>query len=205
MDTTDDILSKTELDRAKSMLRLKARAARRSVLPEERAAAAYAIAERVLALPMMPDATAVMLYGASTEEADPRVLEGALRERSVRIAYPRVAGPNLLTLHWVEDSRTLSEGAFGLTEPGADAPPVSLGQVDVIVVPGIAFDEHGNRLGFGGGYYDALLAETEGLPPTVGIAYDEQVFDHVPHDERDRPVDVVITPTRTLVAPTSRT
>lgn len=203
MASEPDTTSKHDLDRAKSVMRLKARAARRAVLCEERAAASYAIAERVLALPMMTDAAAVLLYGASTEEADPRVLEYALRERGVRIAYPRVAGPNLLTLHWVDDPDALIEGAFGLKEPAADAPPASVGQLDAIVVPGVAFDAECNRLGFGGGYYDALLADKEGLPPAIGIAYDEQLVDHVPHDLRDRPVDAVVTPTQTLVAPTS--
>ena len=174
------------------------------MLPEERAAASYAIAERVLALPGMADATAVLLYGASAEEADPEVLEAALRERGTRIAYPRVAGPRRLELHWVDDRDVLTEGAFGLTEPHAKAPAVVLGRMSAIVVPGVAFDADGNRLGFGGGFYDALLAESDGLPPIIGIAYDEQIVKHVPHDLRDRPMDVVVTPTRTLTAPTSR-
>jgi len=204
MDAELDATGSDELNRAKALLRLKARAARRSVLPEERTAASYAIAERILALPVIADANAVLLYGASAEEADPVVLESALRERGVRIAYPRVAGPRLLELHWVDDPDALTEGAFGLTEPRPETPSVSIHRVSAIVVPGIAFDADGNRLGFGGGFYDTLLEENEHLPPTIGIAFDEQIVDHVPNDELDRPVDVVVTPTRTLVAPTSR-
>jgi 5-formyltetrahydrofolate cyclo-ligase len=192
------------VDRAKSVLRLHARAARRSVLPEEREAASYAIAEQVLGMPELAGATAVALYGASPEEADPAVLESALRERGVRISYPRVAGPQTLTLHWVADDDALAVGAFGLREPPGDAPDASITQLTAIIVPGVAFDASGNRLGFGGGFYDALLADATALPLTIGIAYDEQIVDSVPHDDRDQPVDVVVTPTRTLRCATRR-
>src|SRR5574340_1214367 len=195
MGREQEITDKEALDRAKSVMRLKARAARRSVLPEIRTVAAYALAERVLNLPEMVGVSAVGLYGASPEEADPSVLEFALRHLGVRIAYPRVSGPRTIDLCWVDDPEILAEGAFGLTEPREDAPRVLPESVSALVIPGVAFDSEGNRLGFGGGFYDALLAELTPLPPTIGIAYDEQVFARVPHDGRDRPVDVVVTPT----------
>lgn len=192
-----------ELDRAKALVRFRARAARRTVLPEVRVAHAYAIAEQMLHLPEIVDASAVMLYGASPEEADPGVLEMALRDLGKRIAYPRVAGGHDLTVHWVDDPDVLVEGAFGLMQPRDETPLARLREIDVIVVPGIAFDEAGNRLGFGGGYYDTLLADP-GAPPTVGIAYEEQLVDDVPHEDRDRPVDVLVTPTRTIRCATNR-
>lgn len=204
MDADLDATRSDELNRAKSLLRLRARAARRSVLPEERAAASYAIAERVLNMPELAGATAVALYGASPEEADPAVLESALRQMGVHVAYPRVAGPQALALHWVADPDALAVGAFGLREPRSEAPIASTTDLNAIVVPGVAFDARGNRLGFGGGFYDALLSDTAPLPLTIGIAYDEQVVDAVPHDDRDRPVDVVVTPTRTLRRATSQ-
>ncbi|MBN2247100.1 MAG: 5-formyltetrahydrofolate cyclo-ligase [Coriobacteriia bacterium] len=185
------------LDRAKSVLRLKARAARRSVLPELRTAYAYAVAERVLALPEIAGASAVMVYGASPEEVDVSVLEFALRERGTRIAYPRVAGPRELTLHWVDRESPLVNGAFDLREPTEDSPRAPLEALSALIVPGVAFDPSGNRLGFGGGYYDSLLADVGGCPLTIGVAYDEQVVDRVPHDSYDRPMDIVVTPTRT--------
>ncbi len=185
------------LDRAKSILRLKARAARRSVLPELRTAHAYAVAERVLNLPEIEMASSVMVYGASPEEVDVGVLEFALRERGTRIAYPRVSGPNELTLHWVDRGTRLATGSFGLLEPTEEAPRAELGALSALIVPGVAFDPLGNRLGFGGGYYDGLLASVQDVPLTIGVAYDEQIFDDVPHGTRDMPVDMVITPTCT--------
>jgi 5-formyltetrahydrofolate cyclo-ligase len=188
--------SDQDLDRAKAALRLRARAARRTVLPEYRAAHAHAVAERVLALPEMASAAAVMLYGPSPEEVDVSVLEFALRQRGVRIAYPRMAGFRTLSVHWVDDPAVLLRGEFGLLEPPEDAPQTAISHISAIIVPGVAFDSEGNRLGFGGGYYDSLLGGPDPVPPTIGVAYDEQIVDAVPHNERDRPTDIVVTPTR---------
>jgi len=176
------------LNRAKSILRLKSRAARRAVLPELRTACAYAIAERVLNLPEIASAAAVMVYGSSEEEVDVGVLEFALRERGTRIAFPRVAGPRELSLHWVDQS----------------TPPATLRELSALIVPGVAFDAACNRLGFGGGFYDTLLATVDGGPVAIGVAYDEQVVREVPHDTHDRPMDIVVTPTRTYRRVTTR-
>ena len=196
--------SDEELDRAKTVLRLRARAARRTVLPEMRVAHAYAIAERMLQLPEITRAATVMLYGASPEEADPGVLEGALRDLGKRIAYPRVAGGRELTIHWVDTHDVLVEGPYGLLQPADGTPGAVLSELSAIVVPGVAFDVHGNRLGFGGGYYDTLLGGATSAPPAIGMAYDEQVFAEVPHEDRDWPIDLLVTPTRTLRFATSR-
>lgn len=196
--------AQTDVNRAKSALRLEARAARRAVLPEMRRAAAYAIAKRVQALPVIQTASAVLLYGASPEEVDPSVLEDALRDLGLRIAYPRIEGSASLTLHWVPNRADLVSGAFGLLQPAPYAPPAPMAEISALIVPGVAFDAEGNRLGYGGGYFDTLLADWPELPPTIGIAYDEQVFEHVPHSDRDRPVDYVITPTRAFACATSR-
>lgn len=197
-------MSGEDLAREKSVLRLKGRAARRAVLSEQRLASAEAIAWRVLELPESQDIRAALLYGATPEEASPHALERRLRARGVRIAYPRVADARKLTLHWVDDPGMLVEAAFGLLEPQADAPRAMPSEIDLVIVPGIAFDADGNRLGFGGGYYDVLLADPELQAPSVAIAYDEQIVESVPHDERDRSVDVVVTPTSTLRPATTR-
>lgn len=193
------------LNRAKSVLRLRARAARRSVLPELRTAYAYAIAERVLNLPEIASAAAVMVYGPSPEEVDISVLEFALRERGTRVAFPRVAGPRQLTLHWVDQPAKLVGGAFGLREPAPDAPLARLSDLSAIIVPGVAFDPAGNRLGFGGGFYDALLSSGDGLPVSIGVAYDEQIVSEVPCHPHDRPMDVVVTPTSVYRRSTTKT
>jgi len=140
MEPTPAPSDREELDRAKTLVRFRARAGRRTVLPEMRTAHAYAIAERILHLPEIADAATVMLYGASPEEADPSVLEAALRDLGKRIAYPRVAGGHDLSIHWVDDPGVLVVGAFELMQPEEDVPIAPLGQIGAIVVPGVAFE-----------------------------------------------------------------
>jgi 5-formyltetrahydrofolate cyclo-ligase len=103
-----------------------------------------------------------------------------------------------LTLHWVDDPADMAPGAFGVLEPPAEAPLAPPDAIEVAIVPGVAFDEAGRRIGFGKGYYDALLAEWGDRVFTVGIAYDEQVVDACPAEAHDRGVSVIVTPTRTI-------
>ena len=203
MDDTQEHNAQESLGRAKSVMRLEIRAARRALSAEQRSAASAEIAARVLALPEVVGARSVMVYGASPEEADPAPLEDALRERGIRVAYPRIIDSSRMAIHWVAGRPELEVGPFGLLQPPSSAPEAPLSQLDAIVVPGVAFDLAGNRLGFGGGYYDLLLAES-GAPFTVGIAYEEQLVGLVPHDQRDRPVDALVTPARTVRCATNR-
>lgn len=193
-----------DIQHEKARLRRSAREARQAMIGDARAAAAHALAVRALELPEVASARSALLYGAAPEEADPGELERALREAGVRIAYPRVSGPASLELHWVDDPSTLVRGSFGLLEPLAAAPLADAREIDVAIVPGVAFDAAGGRLGFGGGYYDALLAGACNLTTTVGIAYDEQVVACVPRSEQDCAVDVLVTPTRTVRCATNR-
>lgn len=182
----------------KCELRRTTRAARCALSPEDRARTSQMISKRALELPELAAARAVLVYSASAEEVDPAPLERALRARGVAIAYPRVAGARTLELHWVDDPSALVSGAFGLREPATDAPSASLAELDVIIVPGVAFDAACNRIGYGGGFYDALLADVPHTPPTIGLAFEEQMLPKVPCEEFDRALDVVVTPQRIL-------
>lgn len=188
----------------KAAIRMRARAARRALTPELRLQGSMAIAERVLELPELQGVGAVMLYGASPEEVETLPIEDALRQRGVRIAYPKVVESGQLELHWVEDRYHLERGSFGLLEPGADAACALPAELDAIIVPGVAFDAEGRRMGYGGGYYDVLLSGRCAGIPAIGVAFDEQMVERVPCDARDQHMDVVVTPTRTLRCATSR-
>tara|TARA_B100002052_G_scaffold297359_1_gene327897 strand:- start:1964 stop:2536 length:573 start_codon:yes stop_codon:yes gene_type:complete len=82
----------------------------------------------------------------------------------------------------------------GLRRP-AQSIPVALEDISVVVVPGLAFNRRGHRLGRGGGYYDRFLPELSPMTRTIGICFDEQVVDDIPLDDWDRPVDEVLTST----------
>jgi 5-formyltetrahydrofolate cyclo-ligase len=178
----------------KHELRARVRSARAGLSPEERERAAGSVAERAAVLPETREPGIVLGYHALAEELDPAPLLELLRGRGGRVAMPRVAADGVLSLHWVDDPSELTPGAMGIMEPPADAPGPVPRDVDLVIVPGVAFDERCCRLGYGGGYYDRLIA---GLGPgaaALGLAYDVQLVDAVPTGPDDRPVHLVITP-----------
>lgn len=179
---------------AKRAHRERARAARRELSAEARAAASRAIASRALELPEVSRARSVLAYAALPEEADPSPLIAELLRRGARIALPRVCGPATLALHWMPAGAAVVPGPFGIAEPRAESETASVEELDLVLVPGVAFDESCSRLGFGGGYYDTLLAELPAGVPTVGLALDEQLCGPVPTEDHDAPMDFVVTP-----------
>src|SRR6185503_19648695 len=178
---------------------------RARVSPEERARAAAAASARLTALPQVDQAAArgecIAGFAATRGELDPRAALDAARAAGARVAFPRVddAAVPRLRLHLAAPD-DLRAGRYGIEEPDAGAPAVAAGDVAVMVVPGLAFDAAGRRMGFGGGYYDELLAgRVTGRPPfVVGFGYDFQVVDACPADERDGRVDCVVTEARVI-------
>ncbi len=179
---------------AKAELRARVRALRQGLSLAEREAAAEQVAERCAALPEFVGVSVALGYHALEQEIDPAPLLETLRSTGARVALPRVAAGGRLTFHWVGDATTLELGALGIMEPPADAAGPELGEIDLVLVPGVAFDERCCRLGFGGGYYDRLLAELPARAAAVGLAYDVQIVPEIPIGELDRPVHLIVTP-----------
>lgn len=181
----------------KALLRESTRAARQGILAEKRPAFARAAADRALELQEVLRATHVLGFAATPEELDPDPLLQALHARGATICLPRITGPGALSVHAYAPGVPLEDGPFGLRQPPADAPTIALDVIDLVIVPGVAFDSTGARLGFGGGYYDRLLARLP-LATRVALAFDNQVVAKVPEGPHDQRVDIVVTPTRTL-------
>lgn len=98
-------------------------------------------------------------------------------------------------------AEVIDTGKFGLKEPGPEAPSVAVADLDLIVVPGVAFDTAGNRLGHGMGYYDRFLARTGRQSFKLALAYDFQIVPQVPAEPHDIKMDGVLTPERFWVCP----
>lgn len=160
--------------------------------------AAEKLAVNLLVLPEVLDARTVLSYQAMPEEIDPGPALERLRLLGVTIVFPRIEGPGVLGLHVVEPDTVLLSGPFGLAEPPADAPTVEPSAVDVVLMPGVAFDRAGRRLGHGGGYFDRLIPQLRSDCILLGVAFDVQVVDEVPTEPHDARVDAVVTPTRVL-------
>lgn len=178
----------------KRHMRVLAREARRALAPAERAAASADICRRVLDLIDGREVRTVLGYVATAEEADPARLLDVLRARRIRVALPRVEAPLRLALHWSAEGDALVPGAFGILEPAEEAPLADAGEIDLVLVPGVAFDPACNRLGHGGCFYDNLLPLARPDALKVGLAFDVQLVEEIPAEDHDVPLDFVVTP-----------
>jgi 5-formyltetrahydrofolate cyclo-ligase len=168
---------------------------------EERRRLDERIAGRVRALPEVASARSVHIYVAlrSRGEIETSELISFLRKSGKRIILPAVRNLQSpdegLTHHEWDGSEPLRTNRWGIDEPHAGrAVPVS--DIDVIVVPLLAADVEGNRIGYGKGYYDAFLRQTHA--PAVGVVYEACLFDRVPAEEHDVPLDVIVTEKRVV-------
>ena len=157
--------------------------------PQLQAMSAEAVA-RLMALPQMAAAKTVMLYYSLPDEVSTHELADRLVECGKVVVLPVVTGPAEMELRRYRSADDLSMGAFGIMEPTGE-PFTSLAEIDLAVVPGMAFDTRGNRLGRGKGYYDRFLSQ---LPQAtkVGLCFPFQKFPGVPTDENDVRMDLVI-------------
>jgi 5-formyltetrahydrofolate cyclo-ligase len=128
-------------------------------------------------------------YHALPEEADPASLLKALVARRCHIAFPRIAGKGgPLEFHLVPDGEVLRPGPYGIAEPLAHWPKVT---PDILLVPLLAFDDRGHRLGYGGGFYDRTLAQLR--IRAIGVAYAGQEVAALPDESHDIALDGVLT------------
>jgi 5-formyltetrahydrofolate cyclo-ligase len=110
-----------------------------------------------------------------------------------RLCYPRVDAAGL-QFHHVHYSAELAAGRWGLREPDPSrATLIGLAEIDLLLVPGVAFTGAGARLGRGGGYYDRLLVDPRLLAPRFGVCFDLQIVTSLPTEPHDQPVDRVVT------------
>lgn len=181
-----------ELAEAKRELRRRLAARRRALPAPQAAAAAAACASHLLADAGVRAARRVALYAALPDELQTRPCFEGLRELGIECLLPRSHPDGGIDFARVARWEELTPGRYGVPEPPAGAPAAELGRGDWLLVPGLAFDAEGWRLGRGGGAYDRALAAGVG-PRPVGLCYAFQLVGHVPHDSHDRPVDAVVT------------
>jgi 5-formyltetrahydrofolate cyclo-ligase len=177
---------------------------RREALPaSERARLAAAATVRLLTLPELTEVRGrtVAGYVAVRGEIDPAQGLLALARRGATVVLPRAgAADRQLRFCALAPGRELAPGAFGIPEPEATGAELAAPAVDVLIVPGLAFDGDGRRVGSGGGYYDAAFAAVpaDERPTLIGLGYDFQLVERCPSIDLDVPVDIVVTDERVL-------
>lgn len=175
---------------AKASLRKEARKRLSALSAETRSAASAEICRRIAALPEWAAARAVALYAAQPSEPD---LAPLLDAPGKTTSFPRVSG-DILEFHRCHCRDLLLPGPWNLSEPDPRHCPIfPVAEIDLLLIPGLAFTRAGERLGRGGGFYDRFLARVQPRAVPVGICFAAQIVPAMPVEIHDRQVNLVIT------------
>jgi 5-formyltetrahydrofolate cyclo-ligase len=190
-----------QADKTKVSLRKELLEKRDAIPPEVRNVKNRTIRERLLSLDEIRNARTVFLFASFRSEVDtPGIIEHLLAEGK-RIVLPVVDREHhRLLLYEIKGLDELTPGCMNIPEPSirTDERLVSVNDVEAVVIPGAGFDAAGNRIGYGGGYYDILLSGLERHIPIIAPAFEEQVAESVPSEPHDVRVDVIVTDRRVI-------
>ncbi len=176
----------------KEDIRLRIRAHKSLLSAEEKILAAERAFEQLASHAAFLMAENILMYHSLPDELSTHSFIDRWASRK-KFFLPRVNGVNLDILPY--DRTSLRMGAFHIEEPQGDE-TADINDIELIVVPAVAYDASGNRVGRGKGYYDRLLARTKAT--RIGIAYDFQIVDHIDAESHDAPVDFIITDRRVI-------
>ncbi|MCL5291012.1 MAG: 5-formyltetrahydrofolate cyclo-ligase [Actinobacteria bacterium] len=189
----------------KDVLRTRKLAERNALEQVVRVEMSALVTNRLLDLKEFKLSGVVMAYASFGSEVETRVLIDASLRASKRVVLPVVERERRLLLGEIWDTSELVPGAFGIPEPAREALSlVEPEEVDLAIVPGVAFDCRGYRVGYGGGYYDRFLRLLRSDVPRVALAFDMQLVDAVPAGDLDLPVDMIITESRIIACQSGR-
>jgi 5-formyltetrahydrofolate cyclo-ligase len=182
---------------ASHRLKARKRAVRRAAIErrdllsaQERSDKSERIVEGVLSLPEVGAAGTVMAFWSFDSEVETSALIKRLHEAGKRVVLPRIAEGEIAAVAYAPGD-PVTATSFGAMEP-AGAEVVTAEDVDVVIVPGVAFDRRGGRVGYGGGFYDRLFSRAPAVP-AVAVAFAVQLVDEVPQGRSDRRVDAIVT------------
>ena len=161
--------------------------------PPERIAGDESLFRRFLALPQIESVRTVLLYHGMDTEPDTVRLLPPLWDIGKQVCLPRCLPGNQMEARLVQRDSTLVRHPYGMLEPGPDCPLIPPDQIDLVLVPGLAFDRSGGRLGRGGGYYDRWLAGFSGI--TAALCRDGLLMEAIPRLPHDLGVNLEVTET----------
>ncbi|MBI5639067.1 MAG: 5-formyltetrahydrofolate cyclo-ligase [Nitrospirae bacterium] len=163
------------------------------------------ILESLLSLDELKDVNTIFLFASFRSEVDTLELLRILLSDGRRVVLPKVERENKgLLLYEIKTIDELSPGYMGIPEPSvcSDDRLTDVNSADVVIIPGAGFDADGNRIGYGGGYYDRLLCTLEKAIPVIAPAYEEQILEFIPSEPHDRKVSIIVTDRR-IIRPAS--
>jgi 5-formyltetrahydrofolate cyclo-ligase len=185
-----------DIQTAKAALRKQILGALQKIPPAARTAASAQIRDRLREQAIWKNAASVLLFAPMPREPDiwPLLAEALGAGKIVALPRYHPAGKSYAACRVQNLRSEIAPGAFGIREPADRCPEIPLSRLDLILVPGVAFDWHGHRLGRGKGFYDRLLAGVRGVK--CGITFDEQMVNDVPAGPLDVRMNFILTPAR---------
>lgn len=143
----------------------------------------------------------ILTYVNYGKEVSTRPVIEAAWKKGIPVAVPKVVSPGKMEFRYIESFQDLEPGTMGILEPKDYCRPLEVSQNRLIIMPGVAFDKEGNRVGYGGGFYDRWIAEnaSEGDDFKVALAFETQMVDAIDAEEHDLKPDVIITEKRMAI------
>jgi 5-formyltetrahydrofolate cyclo-ligase len=181
----------------KHRLRQSVLARRRLLSGAARHDADAAAQHRVIALPEYAAARTIALYAPVHGEVATSLLMERALEAGKRVLYPAVRH-GAIAFCAVRTAADFCHGTYGISEPAPYCLAEEISGADLVVVPGVAFDLHGHRIGYGKGYYDRALHHLEGTGRLAGLCYDFQLVESIAGEPHDVLMDMIITDTRVI-------
>lgn len=189
------MMTQDKVSELKANIRTAQRERNRSLPPVERDRAAARVAANLTGQPAWGNARAVLLYAALPDEIPVELLIEAAWAAQKTVTLPFYnCESDLYDVRVVKSPRNLVLGKFGVLEPEAACPAFPANQLDFSLIPGLAFDLRGRRVGRGKGFYDRLLMNVRGT--RCGIGFDHQIEAEVPVEAHDILLDCILTPSR---------
>ena len=186
----------TDLRRAKAELRQHVIAQLGKMSVEARQSASARLRTLLEGQQVWQQARTILFFAALPTEVDiwPLLDDALAQDKTVALPRFDLAINTYIGCQVRELATDLAAGRFGIREPVEHCSPIPLNRLDFVLVPGVAFDLHGRRLGRGRGFYDQMLAAVSGK--TCGVAFDQQIVPSVPVEPHDLRLDCILTPTR---------
>lgn len=179
---------------SKATLRVHYQAIRRQIAPAKRQQYSQQITHHLLQHSLFVTASRLLGYGAFGTEVDTSVIIAASLSAGKEVCLPRLTGrKGHMDLVPITNMNQLMPGTFGIPEPIADCRATQDYAFDLILIPGLAFDIFGHRLGYGGGYYDRFLANKNTRGYRLALGFQQQLTDHLPTEPFDQLVNGIIT------------
>ena len=173
----------------KKALRAEIREKKRAMTEQQIAATSEALAQQLYAHPAYQNAKSIFGYLSYNQEVRTMPMLEQAQKQGKRVAVPKVIDDKMIFI-WMDDLSQVAPGYANIPEPIADE-PIADDEAALVLMPGLAFDPQGHRIGYGGGFYDRFLAD-EPDHPTLALCYGFQMVEHLETEEFDIPVDQVL-------------